>query len=279
MSGRIEVERSEGVAHVCMNRPEKKNALDDAMFQGLIDAAKELGSDPEVRAVVISGAGGCFSSGLDFSNFGAMASGELDGDSEAVQAAARDLSRDGAHRGQQIAWLWRELPVPVVAAVEGVAFGGGLHIALGADIRLMAPDARIAFVEITWGLVPDLSATQGLRSLVSLDVAKRMMLTGDEIDGRQAHAWGLATELSERPLEHALDLAGRMAHHSPDAVRAGKWVLERSHRGSVSQGLADEMTCSQALMGTPNQLEAVVSKLGKREPDFGPPAVELGPVE
>ena len=142
------------------------------MFEGLVDAARCVHEDRSVRAVVLSGAGDCFCSGLDLSTFGAMAEGGLDAQSDAVAAAARDLSADGANRAQQVAWLWQEIPAPVIAAVQGAAYGGGLHIALGADIRFIAPDARIAFVEITWGLVPDLSGTQALRRLLPLDVPR-----------------------------------------------------------------------------------------------------------
>jgi len=271
MSERVLVSLEDGVAHVRLNRPEKKNALDSGMFEGLVATARQMQEDRSVRAVVLSGVGDSFCSGLDVSSIGAMAQGDLDAGSDDVAAASRDLSADGAHRGQQIAWLWQEVPVPVIAAVQGVAFGGGLHIALGADIRLVAPDARIAFVEISWGLVPDLSATQGLRELVPLDVAKRLIFTGDVIDGEQAVAWNLGTELSQKPVEDALALAGRIARRSPEAVRAAKWLLNRSRRVPVAEGLADEFRCSAALMGAANQTEAVMAKLQKREPEFADP--------
>ncbi|MEN8161470.1 MAG: enoyl-CoA hydratase-related protein, partial [Myxococcota bacterium] len=183
--GRVRLARDGGVARVELHRPEKRNALDQGMFEGLREAALGVAADPSVRAVVLFGAGGCFCSGLDFSTFGAMADEGLDAESEEVAAAARDLSPTGANRAQQIAWLWQEVPVPVIAAVEGAAMGGGFHIALGADLRIVAPDARIAFVEISWGLVPDLSGTQALRRLVPLDVAKRLVFTGEAISGER----------------------------------------------------------------------------------------------
>ena len=198
MTDRVTYELSDGIAHVRLNRPEKKNALDGPMFAELLEAARRAQSDRSLRAVVLSGEGDCFCSGLDFSTFGDMASGALAPEGGDVADAAADLSEDGAHRGQQIAWLWQEVPVPVIAAVQGAALGGGFHIALGADIRIVAPDARIGFVEITWGLVPDLSGTQALRRLVPLDLAKRLIFTGDVISGEQAVARHLATELSER---------------------------------------------------------------------------------
>jgi enoyl-CoA hydratase/carnithine racemase len=269
---RVRVDVDAGVAHVLLDRPEKKNALDGGMFDGLLAAARRLREDASVRAVVLSGAGDCFCSGLDFSSFGAMAEGSLDAESESVAEAARDLSRDGANRAQQIGWAWQELPVPVIAAVQGAAYGGGFHIALGADIRIVAPDARIAFVEITWGLVPDLSGTQALRRIVSLDVAKKLIFTGDPISGERAVALGLGTELSDRPLEDALALARTIARRSPEAVRAAKKLLNESGLVSLADGLANEFRASGALMGTPNQIEAIRARLERREPHFTDPA-------
>jgi enoyl-CoA hydratase/carnithine racemase len=277
MTGRVSVEISDGVARVRLDRPEKKNALDAGMFEGLLSAARRLREDVSVRAVVLSGEGDCFSSGLDVSSLGDMASGDLGPESGSIQAATRDLSRDGANRAQQLAWLWHELPAPVIAAVHGAAFGGGLHIALGADIRFMAPDARVAFVEITWGLVPDLSGTQALRRLVPLDVAKKLIFTGEVISGEQAVALGLGTELSDRPLEDAIALARVIAQRSPDAIRAAKQLLNASGLVPLAEGLANEMAASSKLMGRPNQIEAVMAKLQKRPPQFQDPEASAGP--
>ena len=241
------------------------------MFEGLREAAQRVRDDLTLRAVVLSGAGDCFCSGLDFSSFGAMADGGLDADSEAVASAARDLSPEGANRAQQIAWLWQEVPVPVIAAVQGAAYGGGFHIALGADVRFIAPDARIAFVEITWGLVPDLSGTQALRRLVPLDVAKKLIFSGESISGEQAVAWNLGTELSDQPLEDAFALARVIASRSPDAVRAAKQLLNTSGRVPLEEGLANEFRATARLMGGANQIEAVMARLQKREPNFVDP--------
>jgi enoyl-CoA hydratase/carnithine racemase len=270
---RVKVDFNEGVAHVRLNRPEKKNALDAGMFEGLLSVARALRDDVSVRAVVLSGEGDSFCSGLDFSSFGDMASGALNPESESIQQASRDLSRDGANRAQQLAWLWQELPVPVIAAVQGAAYGGGLHIALGADIRFVAPDARLAFVEITWGLVPDMSGTQALRRLVPLDVAKKLIFTGEVITGERAVELHLGTELSERPKEDALELARTIAARSPEAVRAAKALLNASALIPLQEGLANEFRTTAGLMGGKNQIEAVVAKLEKREPRFeDPPA-------
>lgn len=271
MSERVQLEIEDGIAHVRLNRPDKKNALDPAMFTGLIEAADRLEADRDVRVVVLSGAGDSFCSGLDFATFGDMADGGLDADRDDVRAAAADLSEDGANAAQQIAWLWQELPIPVIAAVQGAAFGGGFHVALGADIRFVAPDARIAFVEITWGLVPDLSGTQALRRLVPLDRAKKLVMSGEPISGEQAVAWNLGTELSDDPLEDAFALARVFAGRSPDALRAAKKLLNESALVPLARGLANEFDASASLMGGANQIEAVVARLQKRPPVFRDP--------
>jgi len=278
VSDRVRLDIDAGIAHVEMNRPEKKNALDAGMFDGLLSAARQLAEDASVRAVVLSGAGDSFCSGLDMSSLGDIASGALDAESESVQATAEDLSRDGANRAQQLGWLWHELPVPVIAAVEGAAYGGGFHIALGADIRFIAPDARIAFVEITWGLVPDLSGTQSLRRLVSLDVAKKLIFSGEPISGARAVELHLGTELSENPLDDAFALARTIAGRSPDAIRAAKRLLNESGLVPLAEGLSNEFEASAKLMGTKNQIEAVLAKLGKRPPEFSDPTPS-GPSE
>jgi enoyl-CoA hydratase/carnithine racemase len=271
VNDRVLLEIQDGIGHVRLNRPEKKNALDSDMFDGLLAAARQLEGDTSVRVVVLSGAGDSFCSGLDFSSFGDMASGDLDAESDAVQATALDLSPDGANRAQQLGWRWQELPVPVIAAVQGAAYGGGFHIALGADIRIMAPDARIAFVEITWGLVPDLSGTQALRRLVPLDVAKKLIFSGEPISGERAVAMHLGTEVSDEPLEAAFELARTIARRSPDAVREAKKLLNASGLVPLSEGLANEFKASARLMGGKNQIEAVVAKLEKRAPRFADP--------
>lgn len=265
---RVQVEVEDRIAHVRLNRPEKKNALDGPMFEGLLAAARRLAEDRRVRAVVLSGAGGSFCSGLDLSNLSDMAGGGLSAESDSVQAAVQDLSRDGANRAQQLAWLWQELSIPVIAAVEGVAYGGGFHIALGADMRIVAPDARIAFVEITWGLVPDLSGTQALRRIVPLDVSKKLIFTGEPITGEQAVALHLATEVRKAPLERAFELARVIAARSPEAIRAAKKLLNASALVPLAEGLANEMAASSNLMGSRNQIEAVIAKLEKRLPVF-----------
>ena len=255
-----------GVADLRLNRPDKMNAVDEGIMTGLHEALATIRADKSIRVVVLSGNGKAFCSGLDFSNFGDMLSGDLDADSAAE--AYDDLSPAGANYAQQIGWGWQELPIPVIAAVHGAALGGGLNIALGADIRIVHPETKMGFVEITFGLLPDMSATQSLRRLAALDRIKELIFTGRKFTGAQALEYGLATELSEDPLADALEMAATMARRNPDALRKAKQMLNNSALVSVREGLIEESDCSRQMIGTANQLEAVMSTFEKREPDF-----------
>ena len=271
MNERVQVEVKDGIAEVRLCRPENRNALDQPMFEGLIQAGRDLSADPSVRVAVLHGEGPAFCSGLYFMSFASMMSGELTSDSEQVKKAVDDKTEGGASWFQLPAWTLYEAPFPVIAAVQGAAYGAGLHIALGADMRVVAPDAKLAFVEVNWGLVPDMSASQSLRRLVPLDVAKRMAMTGLPITGTQAERYGLATELSDTPYVRARELAEIISKKSPDAIRSIKRLLNQSALLPLAEGLAMEFECSGALMGTPNQMEAIGSSFEKREPVFRDP--------
>ncbi|MEE9415644.1 MAG: crotonase/enoyl-CoA hydratase family protein [Acidimicrobiales bacterium] len=264
----LDVRFADHVAHVRLDRADKHNALNGELMESLRIAATRMAEDDSVRVVVLSGAGPSFCSGLDTANIAAMASGDLNANSAKIQAAYGDLSYGGANRAQQVAWLWRELRVPVIAAVHGSALGGGLNLALGADIRVVAPNSKLAFVEIDWGLIPDMSASQGLRHVVGADRAKLLVLTGERFDGEQALAWGLATETSEDPVARALDIANRIAAKNPDAVRAALAVLNLSHGVDTRLGFATEAELSAPLIGSTNQVEAVMARLEKRAAEF-----------
>jgi enoyl-CoA hydratase/carnithine racemase len=266
MSERVRVVKLEdGVADVRLNRPEKMNALDAAMFAGIAETGKALANDRSLRAVVLSGEGRAFCAGLDFASFMTMAG------SERPAGSLLDRADGAANHAQQAAWAWAELPVPVIAAVHGAAFGGGLQIALGADIRYVTPDAQLSVMEIKWGLIPDMSGTQTLRRLVRLDVAKELTFTGRVITGTEAVALGLATHLSSNPLQEALGLAHEIAGKSPNAIRFGKQLLNRAGVISVEEGLRLEESLQRGLIGKPNQVEAVQANLQKRAPRFSDP--------
>jgi enoyl-CoA hydratase/carnithine racemase len=256
------------VAHVRLNRPDSHNAIDGAIMNGLIAFAREMMQPGEVRVIVLSGAGKSFCAGLDMSSFAEMSSGDLSADSENVAQAMRDISPGGANRAQQVGWLWQEVPIPVIAAVHGAALGGGLNLALGADIRIVHPAAKLGFVEINWGLLPDMSASQSLRRLVALDRMKELVLTGRRFNGEQALQYGLATEVSETPLDEALAMAATIAGRNPDAVRAGKEILNNSALVDVATGLAQDARATRTLLGSENQLEAISAYFERREPVF-----------
>lgn len=266
MSERVIISKQEGIADVRLNRPEKLNALDPAMFEALVQAGSALAGDRSLRAVVLSGEGRAFCAGLDFASFMGMAGGE--------RPLRNLLDRDAVRVGnyaQRAAYAWAELPVPVIAAVHGVAFGGGIQIALAADIRFAAPDAKLSVMEIKWGLIPDMSGSQTLRRLVRLDVAKELTFTGRIISGIEAANLGLVTRVSDTPRDDALTLAREIASKSPDAVRAGKRLLNEAGLISLTEGLHLEETLQVSLVGKPNQVEAVQANLQNRTPRFVDP--------
>jgi enoyl-CoA hydratase/carnithine racemase len=271
MSERVSVTIDGGVADVRMNRPDKMNALDQAMFQGLAEAARALAGDGKVRAVVLSGEGRAFCAGLDFMSFMAMGSGERSGGSSGTGGLLARSEESPANQAQLAAYAWTALPQPVIAAVHGVAFGGGLQIALGADIRIVTRDAKLSVMEIKWGLIPDMTGSQTLRQLVRLDVAKELTFTGRVVSGEEAVALGLATRVAEKPLDSAHEMAREIASKSPDAIRAGKKLFEESWLGSRPDGLALEEKLQRSLIGSPNQIEAVQANMEKRAPRFTDP--------
>jgi enoyl-CoA hydratase/carnithine racemase len=265
MSKRVTCNVREWVADVRLNRPAKMNALDPEMRDALIAAAKELSLNKSVRVVVLSGEGKSFCAGLDLKRFQAMAEPGPEGGRRIISEAEPG---NPANLGQQAALAWQVLPVPVIAAVHGVAFGGGLQIALGSDIRIVAPDARLSVMEIKWGLVPDMGGTQLLRHVVGLDVLKELTFTGRIVSGNEAVDLGLATRASENPYQEAMRLAHEIASKSPDGVRAGKRLLNASRIVNLEEGLRLEVAVQKAIISQPNQVEAVQSNLEKRKPKF-----------
>jgi enoyl-CoA hydratase/carnithine racemase len=268
---RVTITIEDHVADVRMNRPEKINALDGAQFAAIVDAGESLKKEPGVRAVVLSGNGRGFCAGLDFGSFQQMAGGG-GGDSapreERPQRNAGDMEGRITHLGQQAAWVWQELEVPVIAAVHGVALGGGCQVALGADIRIAAPDAQFSVLEIRWGLTPDMTATAMLPHLVGLDVAKELTFSGRMVSGTEAATIGLATRVSDTPLEDALALAREIAGKNPHAVRGAKRLLNASPGRDLAEQFDDERKTIGSLIGSPNQREAVMAFFEKRDPKF-----------
>jgi enoyl-CoA hydratase/carnithine racemase len=259
---RARVEVADHVATVTMTRPEKHNALDGAMFEGLLAAAEQVARTAGVRVVVLHGEGPSFCSGLDIAS---LMSGPIDFDML--------LERSGgpSNMVQRMATDWIDLPVPVIAALHGNVFGGGLQIALGADIRIAAPDTRMSVMEGKWGLVPDMGITATLPRLVRLDVAKELTYTARIVSGTEAAELGLVTRVADDPLAAARELAAEIAGRSPDAVRAAKRLYDESWDGPVEEALVLETDLQRGLLGSQNQMAAVTAGMTKQPAEFTDP--------
>lgn len=263
MNDRVITTIEDGIAEVRLNRPDKHNALDLSMFEGLRAAGEALLERRDIRAVVLHGAGPSFCSGLDYPSF--MAAGE-----SAMQALFG--GDDGeANNAQMSALIWRRLPVPVICAIHGNAFGGGLQIAAGADIRIAHPAAKLSIMEVKYGLIPDMALTVTLANQIDIDTAKELTMTGRILSGEQARQVGLATRTDDDPLAAARALAADIAAKSPDAVRAGKALFERSWGTDRAKTLQLEATLQKKMFSGPNQMEAVMAAMEKRTPNFNDP--------
>jgi enoyl-CoA hydratase/carnithine racemase len=264
MPGLVTIEIKDQIANIKLNRPEKYNALSFEMFRAIVEAGKKVAADPSIRVVVLSGAGKGFCAGLDLQSFMEMGGDALE---NVMQLFKRDPNSP-ANYVQQTGTIWKQVPVPVIAVVHGVAYGGGLQLALAADIRLAATDARLSVMEIKWGLIPDMSGTQTLRDLVRLDVAKELTFTGRIVGAQEAAALGLVTRVCEDPFGEAQTLAQEIVAKSPDAVCAGKRLFEEAWHGAGEKGLRLEETLQRTVIGKENQIEAVTANFEGRRPSF-----------
>ncbi len=265
MSERVSVDIENSVATVMLNRANKQNAIDMAMFEALAEAGDSLKDAPSVRAVVLYGAGENFCAGIDVSVFAG----------EGIGAVGEQLmeprERSPANIFQSAAWVWQEVPVPVIAALQGVVFGGGLQIALGADIRYASPDTRLSIMEIKWGIIPDMAISSTARHILPGDKFKELAFTGRIVSGGEAAELGLVTALADDPLAAAQSLAREIAGRSPDAIRAIKKLLNDSWQADAAVFLRREAELQLAVMGGANQLEAVAANIEKRAPEFMDP--------
>ena len=265
MADLVTIEIQDYIADVRLNRPEKMNALSPGMWQAITEAGEQLSDNREVRAVVLSGNGRCFCAGLDMATFKQFE--DRDSTTSSSIPIADPGERPG-NLGQRACLVWKRLPVPTIGALHGVAYGAGAQIALGADIRIAAPDLRLSIMEIKWGLIPDVGITQTLRDLVSLDVAKELTFTGRILDGEQAKALGLVSHVAEDPHAQAMDLAREIASKSPDAIRSAKQLFEETWHADERSGLELETKLQLELIGSENQVEAIRANFDKRAPDF-----------
>jgi enoyl-CoA hydratase/carnithine racemase len=266
---RVTVRIEDGVADVRLMRADKMNALDNAMFAALVETGERLKTEKGLRAVVLSGEGRAFCAGLDMGNFQAMAAGERrGGQGSSGSLVTANRTPGGANHAQQACMVWREIPVPVIGAIHGVAFGGGFQLALGCDLRFVTPDVKLAILEIKWGLVPDMAGIALLRGLVRDDVMRELTWTGRIFSGEEALAMGLATRVCADPRAEALALAREIASKNPDAIRAGKRLINLMAEADQPTILMEESREQTALIGSANQVEAVAANLQKRAPQF-----------
>ncbi|MEP2550879.1 MAG: crotonase/enoyl-CoA hydratase family protein [Marinomonas sp.] len=258
---RVSIELGDdGVAQVRLTRGDKMNALDPEMFEQIIAAGHALHSMKGVRVVVLSGEGRAFCAGLDLSNFARTPDPD--------EPSITERTYGNSNKFQQVAMLWRKLEVPVIAAVHGVCFGGGLQIASGADFRIVHPETRMAIMELKWGLVPDMAGYALWRGLIRDDVMRELVYTNREFSGTEAKELGLATYLDDNPLERAIAIAQDIANRNPNAIRAAKLLQHSMLERSTDEILMEESIEQHAIMRTKNQMEAVMAGMEKRKPNF-----------
>ena len=257
---RVSITIEDHVAQVRLERADKLNALDDDMFAGIVEAGQHLFGVRGVRAVVLSGAGRAFCAGLDLASMART--------DRHTETSLTDRTHGNANRAQQAAMVWRKLPMPVVCAIQGVCFGGGLQVASGADIRVVAPDARLAIMETKWGLVPDMAGFVLWRGNVRDDVLRELIYTHREFNGEQARDYGIATWVDADPLARATAIAQAVAAQSPHAVRASKALCNRVPGLTEDQILMAESIAQHELMYSKNQKEAVLAGMERRAAQF-----------
>lgn len=261
---RVSITRVGAIADIRLHRPAKMNALDGPMFDALIVAAGTVAADPTIRAVVLSGEGKAFCAGIDLENLQGLMSDD-------GKRAMKSRSHGLANRYQQAALAWREVPVPVIAALHGVAFGGGLQISLGADIRISTPDTKCSLMEVRWGIVPDMAGTILLRSIVREDVLRELIYTARVFTGTEAASIGIVTQLATNPHAAALELAHSIAEQGPRAVRAAKQLLNETQAMSPQDALLLESEIQVGLLAGPDQLEALNAHAEQRKPCYTDP--------
>jgi enoyl-CoA hydratase/carnithine racemase len=264
MDDRVRLSMSGGIADVRLVRSDKMNALDPPMFKALTQALAELTAKEGLRAVVLSGEGRAFCAGLDMESFRGMS-----GNGSGVNTRGLAERTHGiANKFQHIVWGWRELPVPVIVAVHGVAYGGGFQLALGADMRYADKDARFSVRETHWGLIPDMCGTQLMRHLAREDIVRELTYTARIFSAEEALSFGLITRIAEDARAEALAIAREIAGKSPHAIRAAKRLLNAACTAEPEGGLIAEANEQEALIGSANQIEAIRSNFEKRAGNF-----------
>jgi enoyl-CoA hydratase/carnithine racemase len=260
MGNTVSVDIDSHVASVTLNRPGRMNAISLEMFRELADIGAQIAKDPSVRAVILSGAGDNFCAGIDTAIF--AGGGDIDA------SAMAPMEDSPANLFQRAAYVWREVPVPVICAIHGVAFGGGMQIALGADIRYATPDARFSIMEAKWGLIPDMAISTTARGVVPLDRIKELAFTARVVSAPDAKDFGLITELHDDALGAARNIAEEIVGRSPSAVKSMKQLFNVGWGAAEEESLALEARLQSALLGADHQREAVFANIEKRPPNF-----------
>jgi enoyl-CoA hydratase/carnithine racemase len=256
---RVLLDVRDGIAYATLNRAGKYNGLDVPMLRGLVEVAERIAKDTSVRAAVLAGAGNAFCAGLDFASVG--------NDRRGFVRAAVKLP-GGLNLFQRACWAWRELPVPVIAVLHGHCFGGGMQLALAADFRFTTPDCELSIMEGKWGLIPDMTGSVTLRELVPVDVAKRLTMTAEIFDGRQALEYGLVTGVSDDPTKDAEALAGQLVARSPDAIAAAKELFHRTWTRSPRRAFWIETVLQARLLRGANHRIARSANLAREVPSY-----------
>lgn len=258
---RILIETEGHVARVTMNRPEKMNALDPVQIEAIVAAAEKVRTLPGIRAVVLTGGPRAFCAGLDVASMSVIAKA-------AQEQGFQERTHGRSNLYQATAMAWHELPMPVIAAVEGFALGGGFQIMLGADIRIAAPDASFSIMEAKWGLVPDMGGMVLARALMRGDVLRKLTYTAEVFGAEDALGYGVVTEIADDPVARAMALAQEIAARSPDATRTAKALITECEFADPAEVLLAESAAQERLVGSPNQIEAVMAGMQKRDPVF-----------
>jgi enoyl-CoA hydratase/carnithine racemase len=269
INNRISLDVSDHIAKVTLARPEKMNSLDPDMFEAIPLVGEQLKKDSSIRVVILDAQGDNFCSGLDKASIASLmkpSEPNKDAAFPMVNLAAR--THGIANAPQYAAWMWRELPMPVIAAVKGITFGGGLQIALGCDMRYASADSQFSILEMKWGIVPDMSSTQIMRHLIADDVIRELTYTARIFSAEEALKWGFITEIVDDPVAHAYSIAEQIVSKNPHAVRAAKQIIGRAPYQTQAQGLLFESQQQDQILGTANQQEAVMAQMQKRAPQY-----------
>lgn len=259
-SARVLIDIEDGIATVTLNRPEKYNGLDMPMFEAIARAARTLRKDRSVRAIILCGAGEAFCSGLDVKTVSKNPVNFL----KLLIKPGRKIS----NLAQDVGYLWRDVPAPVIAVTHGYCFGGGFQVALGADFRFSTADCQFSIMESKWGLIPDMSLTVTLRELVPIDLAKELTMTARQFSGKEAKAMGLVSRVSDDPMSEALAFARELAGRSPDAVAASKLLFNHSWNATDKVALGWETKLQKKVLGRANQRTAIARNSGSPDKPY-----------